>query len=214
MARSNLRDPLDKFRWLVEIDGFTRSGFATCQTPSYSITTKDYPEGGAHLTPRNIVDSISYTPVTLTRGVTNDTSFNRWAAGVFDLVQNNYAVKNNVPEGVIGDVASAIGPGAASFIAAAPPGIAGASLVNSNSQFPFKYRRDVLIKHVNRLGQTVAIYKLYNAFPIEYKPASDFDASADDELSVESLTLSYEGFEVKYTGLSETLTSGLTGSFI
>ena len=39
------------------------------------------------------IDSIKYNPVTLTTGVTNDTSFNVWATGFIDLTTNNAAMK-------------------------------------------------------------------------------------------------------------------------
>lgn len=79
MARPSSKDPLDKFRWSVAVDGFTRLGFASCDVPGYSIQTKSYAEGGQHLFPKQIVDSISFKPVTLTRGVTADLSFHDWA---------------------------------------------------------------------------------------------------------------------------------------
>lgn len=79
MARPSSKDPLDKFRWSITIEGFTRLGFSSCDVPGYSITSKPYAEGGQHLFPKQIVDSISFKPVTLTRGVTADLSFHDWA---------------------------------------------------------------------------------------------------------------------------------------
>lgn len=79
MARPSSKDPLDKFRWSITIDGFTRLGFASCDVPGYSVQTKPYPEGGQHLFPKQIVDSVTFKPVTLTRGVTADLSFHSWA---------------------------------------------------------------------------------------------------------------------------------------
>jgi phage tail-like protein len=204
MARSSLQDPLTKFRWLVNIDGFTRYGFTSCSTPSHTITTHNYKEGGAHLNPRNIPNEIAYAPVTLRRGVTTDTSFNKWANGPFDLVQNNAALKESGPlqEGL----ASVPGVGAAAASIVARTGITGPTSIPSNDNFPFQYRRDVELRHVNRVGQTIVVYILHNAYPIEYKPASDFDA-ADDEFSVESITLAYEGYSVKYSSFAGALAS-------
>lgn len=202
MARSELRDPLDKFRWIVQIDDFSRSGFVACSTPSYKINTTTYAEGGSHLNPRQITDSIEYTPVTLTRGVTSDTSFNKWATGQFDIVQNNrnngfFSVSDVNTDsiegflGTVGDFAlNAISP---SNVQTNNPGL--------------QYRRDVKIKHVNRAGQTVAIYTLFDAYPIEYKPASDFEANDDEGFSIETLILAYEGFDVRYTGIAGALTN-------
>lgn len=153
MARTGAKDPLDKFRWAVSIDGFGKLGFTSCDVPSVSINTKSYPEGGAHLFPRKIVDSVEYSPVTLTRGVTTDKSFHLWALQIFQKLDLN------------------ISP-------------------------PIEYRRQVKIHHLDRQSRIIKTYVLHNAFPIEYKPASDFASDGDDTLSMEKLVLTYESFEV------------------
>ena len=89
MARPASKDPLEKFRWAVEVDGFTRLGFAACDVPGLSIQAKSYPEGGSHLFPKQIVDSISYKPVSFQRGVTADMSFDGWARQVIEITKGN-----------------------------------------------------------------------------------------------------------------------------
>lgn len=200
MARSGVRDPLDKYRWTVDIPGFSKLGFLQCGVPKYTITAREYAEGGAHLNPKNIIDKVSYAPVTLTRGVTNDTSFAKWASSAWDLVQNNTAFQAadfTTPTTFVGSIVSAADNGA--------------DVVPSETSYPFNYRRKVKIEHVNRAGQVEVIYVLYNAYPISYQPASDFDAMADDALSIETLVLGYEGFEVKYTGIAGTIGNLVAG---
>lgn len=157
MARPASKDPLDRFRWIVEIDDIGRSGFSSVQTPSFSVNTKNYREGGAHLHPLQIVDSINYDPIILERGVTSDEGFLKWAKGLFEILDASSSTENfnNIEN----------------------------------------YRRDVLIAHIDRTSTRIREYKLINAFPISYKPASDFNATSE-EISIESLTLVYEGFEV------------------
>ena len=205
MARSELRDPLDKYRWIISIGDFTRAGFTSCNTPSFRATTHSYKEGGAHLSPRQILDSIDYQPVTFSRGVTTDTSFNKWATGHFDLVQNGQGANIStelestlndlgVPTtGVAGDIAQNAGLLGPTPVATNNPGL--------------QYRREVKIKHVNRVGQTIVEYILHGAWPIEYKPASDFDSEDDQGFSIETITLAYDSFDVRYTGLAGALTS-------
>lgn len=158
MARPSNKDPLDRFRWTVEIEGFTRLGFTSVETPSVAIGTKDYPEGGSHLFPRKIVDRVEYRPITLTRGVTSDLNFQDWTVGYIELVQNRRT--------------------------------------RNQGEDPTDYRRDVILKHKDRAGRTIKTYTLYNAIPVEYKPASDFAADGDDVLSMEKLVLAYESFDV------------------
>lgn len=171
MARPSTKDPLDKFRWMVEIDGFTRSGFTICETPSVSINTQKYIEGGNHLFPRQIVDSVEYRPVALERGVSLDMNFHKWAKSSFELVSGTRESYTSPLLGTANPEQISVGT-------------------------PVDYRRDVIISHLNRQNDIVKQYILYNAFPIEYRPASDFGSDLDDTLSMERLVLAYESFEV------------------
>lgn len=179
MARPSSKDPLDKFRWAVSIDGFTRLGFTQCDVPSVTIQTKKYPEGGAHLTPRQIVDSVEYKPVALTRGVTSDTSFHDWAIQFMEVVKGK--IQQEERPGI--SIPIELGGGQV------PP--------QKDVYAPLSYRRDVKIHHLNREGQVVKTYTLINAFPIEYEPASSFSSDGDDMLSMEKLVLAYESFTVE-----------------
>jgi phage tail-like protein len=209
MARPVSKDPLDKFRFIVDIEGFTHAGFSACTSPSFTITAKDYPEGGNHLQPKKIVDSISYKNVTLARGVTGDTSFNKWATGFIDLVQNEQGTKN-APFNFDTALAGASGEGIVS--PTYKGGVLGTGLLKTTDT-EFTYRRTVRIKHLNSQGSTICTYILYGAFPIEYTPASDFDASSDDGVSIETLVLAYDSFEVKFGGVASAVTGAIT-SFI
>jgi phage tail-like protein len=177
MARPSSKDPLDKFRWSVEIDGFDRLGFASCETPSVALNTNKYAEGGNHLFPKNIVDSVEYRPVTLQRGVTSDLNFDKWITSYFDFIRGKVEqVKQNL----------------------VAPSIYNPDPLYLPERFPTpEYRKTVIIKHLDRAGRAVKIYTLYQAFPIEYKPASDFSSDTDDTLSMEKLVLCYESFSVE-----------------
>jgi len=162
MARPSLKDPLDKFRWSIEISEFSgKAGFTNVSTPAYEIVTTEYAEGGAHLHPRQIIDSISYKPITLSRGVTGNLDFHRWASKPFAALN---------AKGEFGE---------------------------SENYVTSDYRTTVTIKHLARDGTVVKVYTLYNAVPVEYEVASDFDSGADDAVSLERLVIRYEGFDVE-----------------
>lgn len=181
MARPSSSDPLDKFRWSVSVDGFTRMGFTQCDVPSLAVTTKKYPEGGAHTSPRQIVDSVEYKPVTLTRGVTKDMSFHGWAIQFIEVLRGRITLEDSRPEIQI------------------PTEFNGGGAIPAKVDMyaPLSYRREVKITHLNREGQPVKVYTLINAIPINYVPASSFSSDGDDMLSMESITLAYEGFTVE-----------------
>jgi len=176
MARPSDKDPMDRFRWSVEIEGFTRLGFAVCGTPSITYNTKTYAEGGAHLFPRKIIDSVEYKPVVLERGVTTDQSFEQWAKQVMELHRGRIEGSSAMLQGSSIKTSAEQRP--------------------KEEQVPLEYRRDVIIKHLDRSGRVVKTYVLYNAIPTEFKPASDFQSDGDDVLSMERLVLEYESFEV------------------
>lgn len=182
MARPSSNDPLDRFRWTVEIEGFQRIGFTVCGVPSLVYNTKKYPEGGAHLFPRKIIDSVEYRPVVLERGVTADTSFSGWAQQPQELIRGR-------AEKVTAEI-----PGTGGFATSFSDLTGSDQAITGN--FPLEYRREVIINHLNRTGEVVKVYKLINAIPVEFVAASEFRSDGDDVLSMERLVLEYESFEI------------------
>lgn len=57
------------------------------------------------------------------------------------------------------------------------------------------YRADIVIDHHDRRGNIVKKYRLLNAVPTMYMPTNGFDAMDDSEVSIETLTFEYEGYE-------------------
>ena len=55
------------------------------------------------------------------------------------------------------------------------------------------FRKDVIIELLDREGEIVKGWYLFNAWPSSYKPGDDLDASSDQKL-VEEITLAYEFF--------------------
>lgn len=196
MARPTEKDPLDKFRWTVKIEGFTRVGFTQCGVPAISYNTRSYAEGGKHLFPKKIIDSVEYKPVTLSRGVTTDQSFSNWARQAIELTRGKTEQATTSDKGI--EEANTTLEKLTQLRNAANPGrlIVNPEPLDSTLKIPLEFRRDVVIEHRNRAGSIVKKYILYNAIPIEFSPASDFQSDGDDVLSLETLVLAYEGFEV------------------
>lgn len=185
MARPSIKDPLTKFRWSVRISGFERAGFTEMSAPGYRVNTRTYREGGAHLFPRQIVDTMEYKPVTLSRGVTTNKDFLNWAKGIFAVIGAD--TDNN--DGIISRANQTTG-------IHTPPSSTTISALD-NLELADNFREDVYIDHLNRQGDRVKTYILRKAFPIDYQVASDFSADADDSVSIERIVLAYESFEVE-----------------
>lgn len=170
MARPSTNDPLDKFRFSVQINGFTRAGFTQVESPGISLSTTEYHEGGNHLNPRQLVDKASYKPVTLQRGVTDNADFLTWIMTVYNRISggaNTSALGSNPNDNI-----------------------------NNRWQSTAPFGKNVIINHLDRGGRIVKTYTLLNAFPVEFQPASDFASDGDDAFSIEKLVLKYEGIQV------------------
>jgi phage tail-like protein len=74
----------------------------------------------------------------------------------------------------------------------------------------YAYRYDLIIKHYHRFDTQIPgqgfsdrrasrEIKIYNAFPVSYKPGSDLDSVGSD-VSLQEVTLEIERFEVLYFG--------------
>lgn len=170
MARPSTNDVLDKFRFSVQIEGFTRAGFTQVEAPAVSLSTLEYHEGGNHLNPRQILDKASFRPITLQRGVTDNADFLLWLTDVYNRISGG---GNSTTQGVNPN-----------------------DNVNNRWSATTAFGRDVTISHLDRGGRVIKTYTLFSAFPVEFQPASDFAADGDDSFSIEKLVLKYEGLAV------------------
>ncbi|WP_432194834.1 phage tail protein [Streptomyces sp. bgisy027] len=72
-------DPYFGYNFSVELDGMTRAGFRECSGLDSSQNPAEYREGtDANLAPRKIPGLNSYSDITLSRGVTNDSKLWEW----------------------------------------------------------------------------------------------------------------------------------------
>ena len=193
MARSATEDPIEKFRFrfsvisfdlnagsLIEtaanagflntsVDGrslfklLSRSGFSEITLPKSVMKVFTYRE---NIDAQRFVKNpglASYEPISLKRGVTKNRDLYDW----YRLVNEEMAL------------------------------LAVANELAGNYKFtPTQsghFRRDVVIEVLDRKGEPVKGWYLFNAFPSSYKGGDDLNASAQEKL-VEEMTLDYEFF--------------------
>lgn len=75
------------------------------------------------------------------------------------------------------------------------------------------YRRTLVLEHLDRDGDTIKKYTLFNCVPTAYSPSSNFDAMDESGLSIESLTFIYEGFEEETEGDNTSIIESFRGLF-
>ena len=176
MARLATYDPLEKFRFLVFLDGgVSRAGFHDCQTPKKTTTKISYREGidanvttqSAGLTAmedvvlsRGLISGLTYDPTTGTKSGPADKAQNDLYNWV--LLVNNSSIYSD-PKGAL-------------------------------SQGSTDYRKNVTIQMLDRDGNVARAWLLYNAWPTHFVSGSDLNAAEDADKSLESLTLAYEDF--------------------
>jgi phage tail-like protein len=191
MARSSSDDPVEKFRFRVTVISldlsvtaaietiaglsagstafkdklaiFSRAGFSSVTMPKANIGEMTYRENIDNLRSIKVAGLAKFDPITLTRGVTKNRDMYEW----YRLVNEEIALLS-----VAGELAR-------------------------DTQFSpaqsDNYRKDVILEVLDRQGQPIKAWYLFNAWPSVYNPGNDLNASSEEKL-IESLTLTYEYF--------------------
>jgi phage tail-like protein len=75
----NRKDPFFGYNFAVELDGITRMGFKGCTGLDSSTTSTKYREGtDPSLAQRELPAMLHHSPITLTRGITDDRALWDW----------------------------------------------------------------------------------------------------------------------------------------
>ncbi len=77
------KDPFGGYNFAVEMDGITRMGFKQCSGLDSSTAATKYREGtDTTLAPRQLPGMLSFSHITLQRGITDDHALWDWRDGV------------------------------------------------------------------------------------------------------------------------------------
>lgn len=137
-------DPYAGYSFRVEIDGITRAGFRNCSGLDASQEAGTYREGTDRgLTMRKLPGLITYSDITLSRGISSDSELWQWRQTVMS-----------------GDVD----------------------------------RRNLSIVLMNDKGEDAIRWNVRNCWPTKWTGPT-LDATSD-EVAIEELELTHEGFEV------------------
>ncbi len=182
MARSSKVDPLEKFRFAVswsssgdsEKTPLVRLGFHDVQMPKRATNKMSYREG---IDPdiNQLAPGLStMEDVVMSRGVI-----------ITDANDEFYKWMSAIHNPTTGHVGREALSARASNAAAA------------------HYKKDVTVQMLDREGKVARQWTLYNAFPVNFAPASDLNAGEDGEKAMEQLTLAYEDFREEEPGLAQ-----------
>lgn len=87
MPVGNPRSFYKKFKFVIEIDGFTYFGFQTCSELSEEVGVVSHREGGSLLEDKT-PGLVTVPNITLTRGATKDQEMHDWFKQVVDTAAN------------------------------------------------------------------------------------------------------------------------------
>jgi phage tail-like protein len=82
---ANRFDPYKNFKFRVKWDGRYVAGISKCSKLGRTTEVVEHREGGDPSTSRRSPGRTKYDSITLERGVTHDTEFEKWANKVWDL---------------------------------------------------------------------------------------------------------------------------------
>jgi len=190
MARSSTKDPIEKFRFRVTVIAVSpslngvadtlgavsgggtvtknlavllRMGFSEITLPRTTISEIPYRENIDGYRFQKSPGLVRYEPVILKRGVTKHRDLYDWLR----LVNDELALL-----GVANELTGSVRKGP------------------KQSE---NFRKDVVIEVLDREGQPIKGWYLFNSWPTSYKPGDDLNAQAEEKL-VEELSLTYELF--------------------
>jgi phage tail-like protein len=78
----NRKDPFGGYNFAVEADGITRMGFRECSGLDSTTAATGYREGTDTLAQRQLPGLLSFSHITLKRGITNDRALWDWREAV------------------------------------------------------------------------------------------------------------------------------------
>lgn len=182
MARSSIVDPLEKFRfsiqWSSEGDSegtaLVRLGFRDVQMPKRSTNSIEYREGIDPDISQHAPGLSSMEDIEMSRGVIIDDQNNEFYKWV--------AAVHKPTAGHVGrnDLGS-----------------------RATDAASHNFRKDLTIQMLDREGNVARQWTVFQAWPLNFEPGSDLDASEDGDKSLEKLTLKYEDFKEEVPGTSQ-----------
>lgn len=95
MATGDRKDPFNGYNFAVELEGITRMGFKGASGLDSTTTANKYREGtDSSLGQREIPGLVSYSNISLNRGITNDRALWDWRESVMkgDLVRRTISI--------------------------------------------------------------------------------------------------------------------------
>ncbi|HEX7048847.1 MAG TPA: phage tail protein [Longimicrobiales bacterium] len=96
--RASKFDPYRKFKFRIKIDGKVVAGMTKCSALTISVESQDFRAGDHDGFKQKLPGQVSFEPITLEQGVTDDKTFENWATIMSNYVGNKGADAQKKPD--------------------------------------------------------------------------------------------------------------------
>jgi phage tail-like protein len=102
--RASKFDPYRKFKFRIKIDGKVVAGLTKSSALTITVESHDFRAGDQDSFKQKLPGLVSYQPITLDQGVTDDKTFEAWATAMSNYVGNKGADSQKTPDGFRKDI--------------------------------------------------------------------------------------------------------------
>jgi len=102
--RTSQFDPFRKFKFRIRLNNQLVAGLTKCSALTVSVESKDFRTGEMDSFKHKLPGLVSFEPITLEQGVTNDKTFEKWATAMANYLGNKGADSQKTPNDFRKDV--------------------------------------------------------------------------------------------------------------
>ncbi len=102
--RASKFDPYRKFKFRIRIDGKVVAGLTKCSALTVSVANTDFRAGDHDSFKQKLPGQVTFEPITLEQGVTDDKTFQNWATTMSNYLGNKGADSQKTPENFRKDI--------------------------------------------------------------------------------------------------------------
>jgi phage tail-like protein len=102
--RTSQFDPFRKFKFRIKVDNQVVAGLTKCSALTISVESKEFRSGDMDSVKHKLPGMVSFEPITLEQGVTNDKTFEKWATAIANYVGNKGADSQKTPDAFRKDI--------------------------------------------------------------------------------------------------------------
>lgn len=102
--RTSAFDPFRKFKFRIKVNNVPVAGLTKCSALTVNVESKEFRSGDMDSFKHKLPGMVSFEPITLEQGVTNDKTFEAWATTMSNYMGNKGADSQKTPNNFRKDI--------------------------------------------------------------------------------------------------------------